>query len=169
MVDVNKTIAGKVHRLGADINTDEIISGKYCSITDFTQLAPHVLEAVVPNFAAQANPGDVIIAGKNFGCGSSREIAVDLLLYIGIKMVVAPSFARIFYRNAINRGLFIIECADIENAVTDGDIISYELANGKIKNLTQGIERNGSVIPDFLLDILSQGGAVAAYKNKLGK
>ncbi|HWQ78397.1 MAG TPA: 3-isopropylmalate dehydratase [Anaerovoracaceae bacterium] len=164
-----RILSGKAHVLGENVDTDMIISGKYVSTTDQNELARHVLECVDPDFASKVSPGDFIVGGKNFGCGSSREMAVDLLAYIGIKVIVAPSFARIFYRNAINLGLLVIECPEIDKAVCDGDVVTYDLDTGIVTDTNNGEEKKGSILPDFLLNIWEQGGAVKALKNKSNK
>ena len=161
-------IRGKVWKFGDDINTDLIIAGKYkLSITDMDELSKHAMEALIPGFAEKVNKGDIIVAGKNFGCGSSREQAPLVLKHIGIGAVVAKSFARIFYRNAINIGLPAIECKDVDK-IMDKDVLEVDLLEGNIKNLTRNEMYEIRPIPSALLEILVSGGLVN-YVRKHGK
>ena len=161
-------IRGKVWKFGDDINTDLIIAGKYkLSITDMDELSKHAMEALIPGFAEKVNKGDIIAAGKNFGCGSSREQAPLVLKHIGIGAVVAKSFARIFYRNAINIGLPAIECKDVDK-IMNGDMLEVNLLEGNIKNLTRNEMYEIRPIPSALLEILVSGGLVN-YVRKHGK
>ncbi len=161
-------IRGKVWKFGDDINTDLIIAGKYkLSITDMDELSKHAMEALIPGFAEKVNKGDIIVAGKNFGCGSSREQAPLVLKHIGIGAVVAKSFARIFYRNAINIGLPAIECKDVDK-IMNGDMLEVNLLEGNIKNLTRNEMYEIRPIPSALLEILVSGGLVN-YVRKHGK
>ena len=161
-------IRGKVWKFGDDINTDLIIAGKYkLSITDMDELSKHAMEALIPGFAEKVNKEDIIVAGKNFGCGSSREQAPLVLKHIGIGAVVAKSFARIFYRNAINIGLPAIECKDVDK-IMNGDMLEVNLLEGNIKNLTRNEMYEIRPIPSALLEILVSGGLVN-YVRKHGK
>jgi 3-isopropylmalate/(R)-2-methylmalate dehydratase small subunit len=159
-------LKGKSHKFGDNINTDYIISGKYKFKTlDMEELARHLMEDIYPNFYKKINKGDFIIAGRNFGCGSSREQAPLVIKYAGISAVIAKSFARIFYRNGINNGLILIE-ADTDN-IEDGDEIEISLERGMVKNITKNIEIYGTKIPDFLIDIIKEGGVIN-YLKKYG-
>lgn len=161
-------ITGKAHCYGDNVDTDVIIPGKYMSSNRLEDLIPHALEGIDPDFPKKVNPGDLIIAGKNFGCGSSRETAVTVLRGNGIRAVIAESFARIFYRNAINLGLLVVECPGISKDVSPGEQIRYNPGDGTIENLTRGWVKQGTVMPGFLMNILDQGGAVMAYRKRSG-
>jgi len=154
-------ISGKVWKFGDNIDTDVIIPGKYLRTTDMNVFASHVMEGIDPEFSQKVKKGDIIVAGKNFGCGSSREQAPLALKHAGIACVVAESFARIFFRNAINVGLPIIE-AKIE--CEEGDIIEIDLEKGEVKN--KNITYTGTKLPGFLREILSDGGLVEHRKKK---
>ncbi len=163
-----EVIKGKVWKFGDNINTDVIYPGRYMKITDPEETAKHCFETVYPEFMKEAKPGDIIVAGKYFGCGSSREQAVTCLKYFGVGAVVAESFARIYYRNAINVGLPIVVCLGITKKVEKGDIIEINLEKGEIKN-----ERTGEIIkfeplPDFVLQIFKAGGLIPYIRKKLG-
>ncbi|MCG2736223.1 MAG: 3-isopropylmalate dehydratase small subunit [Candidatus Methanoperedenaceae archaeon] len=157
-----KTLTGIVWKFGDNIDTDVIIPGKYLRTTDMSIFAAHVMEGIDPHFPEKVQKGDVIVAGENFGCGSSREQAPLALKYAGVACVVAGSFARIFFRNAINVGLPIIE-AKID--CKEGDIIEIDLGNGIIVH--EGVKYPASKLPDFLQEILADGGLVA-HRKKVG-
>ncbi|MEM1573184.1 MAG: 3-isopropylmalate dehydratase small subunit [Candidatus Methanomethylicaceae archaeon] len=158
-------IKGKVWKFGDDISTDHIIPGKYKFKTiDLDELSKHVMEGADPNFYSKISKGDIIVAGKNFGCGSSREQAPLVIKHAGISAVVAKSFARIFYRNAFNIGLPVIESKELVDFVDNGDIIEISLLNGKI--YTKGMIFDFKPIPDFLMKILEDGGLVEHYKKR---
>lgn len=162
-------IRGKVWKFGDDINTDLIIAGKYkLSITDMDELSKHAMEALIPGFAEKVNKGDIIVAGKNFGCGSSREQAPLVLKHIGIGAVVAKSFARIFYRNAINIGLPVLEAPGIFNEVDEGDALKIILEEGKIIDETKNKVILANKLPDFILEILKDGGLIEHLIKVLG-
>ncbi len=154
-------LKGNVWKYGNNVDTDVIIPGKYLRTADFKTFGEHAMEGLDPAF--KPSVGDVVVAGKNFGCGSSREQAPLALKYAGISCVVAKSFARIFFRNAINVGLPIVE-ADIVDAVEKGGAIEVDLDTGKIT--TGGREYDSMRLPDFLQDILSAGGLVAYRRSK---
>jgi 3-isopropylmalate/(R)-2-methylmalate dehydratase small subunit len=161
-------IIGRVWKLGDNINTDLIIAGKYkLSITDINELSKHAMETLIPNFAEKVKRGDLIVAGKNFGCGSSREQAPLVLKHLGVGAVIAESFARIFYRNAINIGLPAVECKEASRII-DGDMLEVNLMEGYIKNLTRSEIYSIKPIPPALLEILAEGGLVN-YVRKHGK
>lgn len=157
-----RKISGRVWKFKDNIDTDVIIPGKYLRTTDMSVFASHAMEGVDPGFAGKVKKGDIIVAGKNFGCGSSREQAPLALKHAGIACIVAESFARIFFRNAINVGLPIIE-AKIK--CDEGDIIDVDLENGIIK--TKEISCAGTKLPDFLREILADGGLVEHHKKKV--
>ena len=154
---------GKAHKFGDDINTDYIISGRYkFSITDPQELAKHIFEDIAPDFYKKIKEGDFIVAGENFGCGSSREQAPLAIKTAGIKAVIAKSFARIFYRNAINLGLMLME-ADTSK-INDGDELEIDLGNNKIRNLTRGLEIEIKPLPQLMEEIIRLGGAIEYFK-----
>ena len=152
-------LSGKVWKFGDNIDTDVIIPGKYLRTTDMSVFASHVMEGIDPEFSKKVSKGDMIVAGKNFGCGSSREQAPLALKYAGVSCIVAESFARIFFRNAINVGLPIIE-ARID--CREGDNIEIDLENGIVKNNEKTY--SATKLPDFLRKILADGGLVEHRK-----
>lgn len=158
-------IKGKVHKFGDDINTDDIIAAKYLVTTDAKELGSRCMENISPDFPKSVNPGDIIVSGKNFGCGSSREHAPLAIKGCGIAAVVAKSFAGIFFRNAINIGLPFLE-SDILNEVSDGDLLEIDLSSGAIKNLTKNKVYQTQAFPVFLQDIVKQGGLINYVKSK---
>ena len=162
-------IKGETWKLGDDINTDMIIAGPYLTIKDTDTMASHVLEGVIPEFAKKVKPGDILVAGKNFGCGSSREIAAVLLKHLKVGAIVAESFARIFFRNAINIGLPVLECKNISKKVDKGQRLELNLTLGDIKNISKGETYKGTKLPDFLLEIIEAGGALEVLKRKMVK
>ncbi len=154
-------ITGQVIRYGDNVDTDVIIPARYLNTTDHQELAAHCMEDLDPSFVSRVKPGDIIVAGENFGCGSSREHAPVAIKASGIACVVAKSFARIFYRNAINIGLSIVECdADAD----DGDRLTVDFEQGRIENLTKGTEREFSAFPSFLQTLLESGGLLNAVR-----
>ncbi len=162
-------IKGKVWRFGDDINTDIIIWGKYkYSILDLKELSKHAMEAVSPGFADKISPGDIIVAGKNFGCGSSREHAPLVLKYAGVGAVVAKFFARIFYRNAFAVGLPVVECPELFDRSKESDELEIDLEKGVILSLSNNETFKIKPIPKFLLDILKEGGLVEHFKKHGG-
>jgi len=160
-------VKGKAHRFGDDVNTDYIISGRHKFKTlDMDELACHVMEDLDPHFTKRLKKGDFMVAGKNFGCGSSREQAPLALKHAGVAAVLASSFARIYFRNSINNGLPALVCDT--SGIEDGDSLEVDLASGKIKNLTRGTEIDSHPLPRVMLDILSEGGLVE-YMKKHGR
>jgi len=156
-------LRGKAHIFGNDVNTDYIISGKYKFKTlDMNELAKHVMEDLDPDFYQKINPGDFIVAGSNFGCGSSREQAPLAVKYANISAVLAQSFARLFYRNAINTGLPAVEC-DTTNIAT-GDELEVDLTKGEITNRTKGIIIPVKPLPPVMIKILNDGGLAAHFR-----
>jgi 3-isopropylmalate/(R)-2-methylmalate dehydratase small subunit len=152
------TLKGRVWKYGANINTDVIIPGRYCHITDPTELAKYAMADLDPEFVNKISPGDIVVAGGNFGCGSSREVAPLSIKASGIAAVVAPSFARIFYRNAINIGFPIFESAQAYDEIEEGDEVEIDPGAGVIRDLTRGSEYKASAFPEFLQGIMSKGG-----------
>ena len=156
-------LRGKAHCFGDDVNTDYIISGKYKFKTlDMKELAKHVMEDLDPDFARRVQPGDFVVAGRNFGCGSSREQAPLALLNAGVGAVLAQSFARIFYRNAINTGLPVVICDT--SLIESGDELLVDLEKGLLQNLTKGKEIPIKPLPSVMLKILSDGGLAAHFR-----
>ncbi|SNZ07062.1 3-isopropylmalate/(R)-2-methylmalate dehydratase small subunit [Persephonella hydrogeniphila] len=160
-------IEGKVWKFGDDINTDEIIPARYLVTTDPEELAKHVMEDADPEFPNKVQPGDIIVAGKNFGCGSSREHAPLALKGAKIGAIIAESFARIFYRNAINLGLPIIESPEAAKDAEEGDIIEIDFDEGKIINRTKGKEYSFKPLPESLKKVFEAGGLMEYAKDKL--
>ncbi len=160
---------GRAWKFGDDINTDIIISGKYKFKTlDLRELSKHAMEALDPEFAAKVRPGDVIVAGKNFGCGSSREQAPLVLKHLGISCILAKSFARIFYRNSINIGLPVLECPEAYEKVDAGDEIEVDLRTGVVRDLSKGLTLAVRPMPEFLVKILEDGGLIEQYRRRGG-
>ena len=157
-----KSLTGKAHTYGNNIDTDRIIPGKYTKTLDISHLAEHVLEDLDPEFRKRVQAGDILVAGENFGCGSSREQAPVAIKAVGITAVVASSFARIFYRNAINIGLPVVEIG--EHNIGMGDIVEVDLENGRVTNTTSGQTYNATRIPDVMINILQSGGLVNYLK-----
>ncbi len=151
---------GRIWKLGDNINTDVIIPGRYNVTTDRTELARHCLCEVLPEFAQEVQPGDVIMAGHNFGCGSSREHAPSAILGSGVRVVIARSFARIFYRNAVNIGLPILICEDAVLASADGQQIEVNLERGHIYNVTTGQHFQAEPQDPFVARIVEAGGII---------
>jgi 3-isopropylmalate dehydratase small subunit len=161
------TLKGKVWKFGADVDTDAIIAARYLSATDPEELAGHVLEGLMPDFPNRVKSGDLIVAGKNFGCGSSREHAPLALKAAGVACVIARSFARIFYRNAFNLGLPLLESAEAADGIADGDELLVDLATSTIKNLSQGAEFQARPIPPFMQELLADGGLMKHVMKKI--
>lgn len=158
---------GKAHRFGDDVNTDYIISGRHKFKTlDMNELARHVMEDLDPHFTKRLKKGDFLVAGKNFGCGSSREQAPLALKHAGVAAVLASSFARIYFRNSINNGLPALVCDT--SGIDDGDTLEIDLASGRIKNISKGSEIDSRPLPRVMLDIISEGGLVE-YMRKHGR
>lgn len=151
-------LKGKVHKFGDDVNTDEIIPAKYLVTTDPKELAKHCLEGRSKNFAKKMKPGNIIVAGKNFGCGSSREHAPLAIKGCGVSCVIAPSFARIFFRNCINMGLPILESREVTKDARQNDVLKIDLSKGEIKNITRKKVYRVQPFPKFLKRIISSGG-----------
>lgn len=151
---------GRVHRYGDNVDTDVIIPARYLNSTDAKELAAHCMEDIDKDFVKNVKSGDIMVAGKNFGCGSSREHAPLVIKTNGVGCVIAETFARIFYRNAINIGLPIIECKEASEAIKAGDEVEVDFDSGKITNLTSGETYMGQSFPPFMQELISQGGLV---------
>ncbi len=160
---------GKAWVYGDHISTDDIIAGRYLSKHDADWWGDHAMENIDPGFTKRAQEGDVIIAGKNFGCGSSREQAPIALKKAGVSAVIADSFARIFYRNSINQGLPILVSEGIAKNFKNGDSVEVDLKGGVIKNKTSGKTFKVQPLPEFVMEILKSGGLVPHLRKKLSK
>ena len=162
-------LKGRVFKYGANVDTDVIIPARYLSVSEATGLAPHCMEDIDKDFARSVQPGDIIVAGANFGCGSSREHAPLAIKGAGIAAVVAHSFARIFFRNAINIGLPLLESAEAAGNTSAGDVLEIDLASGKITNVTSGKEFTAKPYPLFMSELIAAGGLVEYTKRRLTK
>ncbi len=160
-------LKGKVHKYGADVNTDVIIPARYLNISEPSELAGHCMEDIDADFLSRVEPGDVMVATTNFGCGSSREHAPLAIKTVGISCVIAKSFARIFFRNAINIGLPLLECEEAVDKTEAGDVLEVDLSSGGIKNLTRGIEFTARPYPDFMAELISASGLIEYTKQRL--
>jgi len=156
-------LRGRAHIFGNDINTDYIIASKYkSSTTDMKEMARHVMEDAAPDFAGKIKPGDFIVAGTNFGCGSSRETAPRVIKAAGLSAVLAKGFARIFFRNAINIGLPVIECDTA--GIREGDELEADLGAGVVRNLSRGTQIAVAPLPPVMLELLNDGGLAEHFK-----
>lgn len=158
---------GKVFRYGRDVDTDVIIPARYLNTSDPKELAAHCMEDLDTTFVERVEPGDIIVADENFGCGSSREHAPIAIKEAGIDVVIAKSFARIFYRNAINTGLSIMECPEAVDAIKDGDAVKVDTDTGEIVDETTGETFQAQPFPPFIAEIIEKGGLVNRWKEKL--
>ncbi|AAL81063.1 3-isopropylmalate dehydratase small subunit [Pyrococcus furiosus DSM 3638] len=160
---------GRAWKYGDNIDTDVIIPARYLNTSDPKELAQHVLEDLDPEFRYKMKPGDIIVAGENFGCGSSREHAPLAIKAAGVSAVIAKSFARIFYRNAINIGLPILEAPEAVERIETGDEIEIDFSTGEIRNLTKGEVYHANPFPEFIMEIIKAGGLVEWAKRRLAK
>lgn len=161
-------LKGKAIKYGDNIDTDVIIPARYLNTSDPKELAAHCMEDIDRDFNSKHQAGDIIVGGMNFGCGSSREHAPIAIKEAGISCVIAKTFARIFYRNAINIGLPILECQEAAEDIAEGDSIRVDLDTGEIQNLTKGNAYSAVPFPEFMQKIIASGGLVAYTKAKLG-
>lgn len=159
---------GTVHRYGRDVDTDVIIPARYLTTSEPSELAKHCMEDLDADFVNKVQQGDIIVADENFGCGSSREHAPIAIKASGVDVVIAKSFARIFYRNSINTGLAILECPEAVDAISDGDVVSVDTDTGTIKNEITGAEFTAQPFPPFIADIIEQGGLLNRTRKVLG-
>ena len=155
---------GSVHKYGNNVDTDVIIPARHLNTQDHKDLASHCMEDIDKEFVAKVKDGDIMVAGDNFGCGSSREHAPIAIKASGISCVIANTFARIFYRNAINIGLPILECAEASKKIEDGDEVSVDFNTGLITNLTKNETYQALPFPDFIKDIMAKGGLMNSLK-----
>jgi 3-isopropylmalate/(R)-2-methylmalate dehydratase small subunit len=161
------TMRGHAHKYGKNVDTDVIIPGKYCNIIDQAELGKHALEGLDPEYTTRMKPGDIIVAQTNFGCGSSREVAPIAIKASGTSAVIAKSFARIFYRNALNIGLPIFESAEAVDGIDSGDEIEVEPASGVVRNLTKGTSYRAAEFPPFMRALIDAGGLVPYVEKRL--
>jgi len=161
------TLKGKVHKYGADVNTDVIIPARYLMLDNPDELAQHCMEDIDADFLNRVEPGDIIMATTNFGCGSSREHAPLAIKAAGISCVIAGSFARIFFRNAINIGLPLLECAEAVANTEAGDLLEIDLSRGEIKNLTRGMTFTAEPYPEFMAELILAGGLIEYTRRRL--
>lgn len=161
---MEKKVQGRVHKYGDDVNTDVIIPARYLNIHDMDELSLHCMEDIDPKFVEKASPGDIIVAQDNFGCGSSREHAPVVIKQRGISCVIATTFARIFYRNAINIGLPIMECPEASERIEDSDEVAIDFATGVITNVTKNETYQAAPFPAFIQEIIDAGGLLNSLK-----
>jgi 3-isopropylmalate/(R)-2-methylmalate dehydratase small subunit len=159
-------LRGKAWKFGDDVDTDAIVPARYLNTSDPDELALHCMEDMDPDFKNKVRPGDFIVAGKNFGCGSSREHAPLAIKHAGVAAVVAGSFARIFYRNAFNMGLPILECPEAAEAVDSGESLEIDLDTGTITNISRGKTCRAQPIPAFMQSLLQAGGLIPYIMQK---
>lgn len=157
---------GKVHKYGDNVDTDVIIPARHLNTSDHKELASHCMEDIDTEFVKKVKQGDIMVGGENFGCGSSREHAPIAIKASGIDCVIAKTFARIFYRNAINIGLPILECPEASEKIQDGDEVSIDFDSGVITNETKGESYQALPFPDFIKDIMAKGGLIAQISGK---
>ena len=157
---------GRVHKYQDNVDTDVIIPARYLNTKDHAELASHCMEDIDPDFVKNVKPGDIIVAGENFGCGSSREHAPIAIKASGVSCVIATTFARIFYRNAINIGLPILECPEASKGIEDGDQVEVDFAKGEIRNVTKNETYTAAPFPEFIRGIINAGGLMASIKER---
>ena len=160
-------LKGKVYKYGADVNTDVIIPARYLNVSEPAKLAAHCMEDIDKDFIKTVKPGDIIMATSNFGCGSSREHAPIAIKAAGVSCVIAETFARIFFRNAINIGLPLLECPEAVKNTNSGDILEVDLGKGQIKNITSGKTFTAAPYPAFMSELIAAGGLVEYTKKRL--
>ena len=159
-------IEGRIWKFGSDVDTDAIIPARYLNQTDPEELAKHVMEHERPEFFQKVKKGDILLAEKNFGCGSSREHAPLALKTIGISCIIAESYARIFYRNGFNQGLPLLESSEASKTINDGDLVQVDLTTGEIFDVTQQKKFFAKPIPAFMQELISDGGLIPHLKKK---
>lgn len=161
------TVQGKVHKYGDNVDTDVIIPARYLNTSSHAELAAHCMEDIDKDFVKNVRPGDILVAEKNFGCGSSREHAPIAIKASGVSCVIASTFARIFYRNAINIGLAILECDEAARDIAAGDEIRVDFDTGVIENLTTGKRYQAQPFPPFIQNIIEKGGLLRSIEDRL--
>jgi 3-isopropylmalate/(R)-2-methylmalate dehydratase small subunit len=160
-------LKGKAHKFGRNIDTDAIIPARYLNTSDHAELALHCMEDADPDFMKKIKAGDIIVADENFGCGSSREHAPIAIKAAGLSAVIAKTYARIFYRNALNIGLPILECPEAVDGISSGDEIAIDLTSGKIDNLTKKKSYQAEPFPSFMQELIAAGGLINYTKSKI--
>jgi 3-isopropylmalate/(R)-2-methylmalate dehydratase small subunit len=161
------TIKGKATKFGDNVDTDVILPGPHLVHTDPNELAKHAMEGLDPKFPEKAADGVVVVGGKNFGCGYSREQAPIALKYAGVKCVLAESFARIFYRNSITIGLPVLACSGVSGRVEEGDMLVVDMQSGKVEDRTNGSVLEATRLPEFIMEILDDGGLIEHLKRRM--
>lgn len=161
-------VRGRVFKYGDNVDTDVIIPARHLTSADPEHLKQHCMEDLDPSFAGEVKSGDIMVAGKNFGCGSSREHAPVAIKASGISLVIASDFARIFYRNSINTGLPILECAEASKGIENGDIVEADFETGTITDVTKGETYHAKAFPEFISGIISAGGLVEYTRKEMG-
>lgn len=164
-----KPVTGRAWVFGNDVDTDQIIQGQYLTLLDYAEMAKHTFEIPRPVFTSKVKKNDIVIAGRNFGGGSSREEAPKVILQSGIRCVVAESFARIFYRNGFNVGLPLLIIPNVAKLVSDGETVTVDICEGTLSVRSSGDVLHGKSLPTRMLNLLKEGGAVAWYKQSVGK
>ena len=159
------SVKGRVFKYGDNVDTDVIIPARYLNTSDAKELAAHCMEDIDTEFVKKVQPGDIIVANKNFGCGSSREHAPLAIKTAGVSCVIASTFARIFYRNAINIGLPILECDEAVKNIDSGDELEVDFKSGLIKNITKNQQYQGQGFPEFMQKIIDNDGLIGYIKN----
>ena len=166
---MQKVLKGKAFVYGANIDTDQIYPGRFLDLTELDQIGKHALEGADPNFVKEVQPGDLIVASTNFGCGSSREHAAITLKSAGVGAILADSFGRIFYRNVINLGVPLIVCPGISKIVKRGDVLTVDMTTGKVMNETTGASAEAQPLSEYVLKILESGGIKPMIKKQYGQ
>lgn len=166
---MEKIIKGNAFVYGANIDTDQIYPGRFLDLTDPEDVGKHAMEGADPDFRKEFKPGDIIVASTNFGCGSSREHAAVTLKAVGIGVVLADSFGRIFYRNAINLGIPLVVCPDIASNVKKGDVLTVDISSGRVVNETTGITLEAQPLAGYAMNILENGGIKTLIRNQYGQ
>jgi 3-isopropylmalate/(R)-2-methylmalate dehydratase small subunit len=166
---MEKVVKGKAFAYGANIDTDQIYPGRFLDLTDPEDVGKHAMEGADPEFRKEFKAGDIIVASTNFGCGSSREHAVVTLKAVGVGAILADSFGRIFYRNAINLGIPLLVCPDIASVVRKGDVIAVDIATGKVVNETTGQTTQAQPLTGYVMNILESGGIKPLIKSQYGQ
>ena len=166
---MQKVLTGKAFVYGPNIDTDQIYPGRFLDLTDPDQVGKHAMEGADPNFVKEVQSGDLIVASTNFGCGSSREHAAVTLKAAGVGAILADSFGRIFYRNAINLGVPLIVCPGVSKIVKRGDLLSLDMTTGKVTNETTGATAQAQPLSDYVMNILDSGGIKPLIKKQYGQ
>ena len=165
---MNKKIRGRAFVFGPNIDTDQIYPGRYLELTDPADVGKHAMEGADPSFAKEFKPGDIIVAATNFGCGSSREHAAVTLKAVEAGVILAESFGRIFYRNAVNLGIPVLVCPGIRKIVNKGDILRVDLGTGRLTNETAGISAQAQPLSEYVMKILESGGIKPLIRSQFG-